>query len=86
MRAIIRMSIDKENNGALRNALRDILQNAGFHLTPATGTYENTSITMAQLGMLMQQFWQTAANPETVPALQDDAHVDHVWFYTDETE
>ena len=86
MRAIIRISIDNETNGALRNALRDILQNAGFHLTPATGTYENTSITMSQLKMLMQEFWQTAAHPDTVPSLQNDAHVDHVWFYTDETE
>ena len=84
MRAIIRMSINKESNGVLSLALRAILEDAGFHLTPATGTYENTSITMAQLEVLMQQFWQTAANPDTLPALQHDAHVDHVWFYTDE--
>lgn len=86
MRAILRMSINGEGNSVLRNALRRILENHGFHLTNATATYENVNISIAQLGSLMQEFWQTAANPEETVGSNPGVHVDHVWFYTDEAK
>ncbi len=83
MRAIIRVSINGENNGALRNALAGILTGSGFALTNATATYEHAGISIAELSEVMRRFWVTAADPTGVPAIQEGAHLDHAWFYVD---
>jgi hypothetical protein len=84
MRAIIRISVDGEADGKLRNAMKAILTNYGFVLTGATATYENQNITLADLAKVMQAFWTLAENPATVPNVNPAAHLDHVWIYVDE--
>lgn len=78
MRAIIRYSVDGEQDGQLSDKLRAILQNAGFVLNRnVTATYEHNMISEHSLAQTMQNFWQQALNPP------NQAHVDHVWMYCD---
>lgn len=78
MRAIVRYSVDGEQDGQLSNRLRAILQTAGFMLNPhVTATYEHDSISEQQLAGTMLSFWQQAMNPP------NKARVDHVWMYCD---
>ncbi len=78
MRAIVRFSVDGEKDSRLRNALCAILTQAGFVLNPhVTATYEHVSIIEHGLAEVMLDFWQQAMDPP------NDAHVDHVWMYSD---
>lgn len=78
MRAIVRYSVDGEQDGQLSNRLGAILQLAGFVLNPhVTATYEHNAISEHRLAQTMQSFWQQAVNPP------NRAHVDHVWMYCD---
>lgn len=84
MRAIIRISIDQEKNGALRNALVAILEQNGFVPTNATATFENPNIDIQAFAHVMCQYWNTAATPQGVGGIQVGAHLDHTWIYVDE--
>lgn len=78
MRAIIRFSVDGEQNSALRNKLAAALENGGFVLNPrVTATYENDDIEEHALGSVMLDFWHEANNPP------NNARLDHVWMYAD---
>jgi len=78
MRAIIRFSIDGEQDGALRNNLANILTAAQFALNPnVTATWEAAGITALDLSRTMRAFWHTAETH------QGPGHIDHVWTYCD---
>jgi len=77
MRAIIRFSVEQENNGALRNKLNKILIDADFIQAQNTATYERKGLQELGLGQILQDFWSTAhthAGP---------GRLDHFWMYLD---
>jgi hypothetical protein len=67
MRAIIRFSIDREKNGALRNKLLGRLRGAGFALQRNTATYEHADINAYELSTVLEDFWRTALAGELDP-------------------
>jgi hypothetical protein len=77
MRAIIRFSIDGEANSALRNKLSAVMNTSGFQILPNTATYENANITPSEHAVILNAFWDAAANH------QGSGKVDHFWMYTD---
>ncbi len=78
MRAIVRFSVDGEADGQLRNRLAGVLTNAGFALNPhVTATWEHPDIPPNDLAQTMADFWNAAHNPP------NNAHLDHVWMYSD---
>ena len=77
MRAIIRFSIDRENNSALRNKLAPILEGTGFQRGENTATYEHQNISQQSLGAALNQFWTTAN------AHEGPGRIDHFWMYSD---
>lgn len=81
MRAIIRLSIDREKNSALRNKLLARLKSHGFRLQPRTATYENPDIDDRGLGQALSDFWNTAELHRK--HLGKPGRVDHFWMYCD---
>lgn len=79
MRAILRFSIDNENNGHLRNNLANRLEQSGFVRNQNTATYEHQNITKQQLAAVLGDFW-TRAHQHNGPG-----RVDHFWMYSDRT-
>ena len=79
MRAIIRFSLNNDEESRLRNPLYNILVGQyGFTKHGGkTATYENTDISEAQFSKVMCDFWDQAVNPP------NDASIDHVWAYCD---
>ena len=77
MRAIIRFSVDSDNNGALRNELNKVLTDAGFAEAPNTTTYERHGLQPLSLGAIVQDFWSTAHHHTGFGRL------DHFWMYAD---
>jgi hypothetical protein len=79
VRAILRFSVDNEQNSALRNRLSNRLVQAGFVRNANTATYEATHISAANLAAVLQAFWNDAhghAGP---------GRIDHFWMYSDRT-
>jgi hypothetical protein len=81
MRAIIRFSIDREKNGALRNKLLGRLRKAGFVLQKNTATYENPAINSYELSVVLEDFWRT--NRTHTVTKGPRGRVDHFWMYCD---
>lgn len=78
MRAIVRFSVDGENDTPLRNQLRAVFMSAGFVLNQnVTGTYEHPMISGHQLAQTMLHFWQMAMHAPNA------AHIEHIWIYCD---
>ncbi len=81
MRAIIRFSIDREKNGALRNKLLSRLRSAGFSLQRNTATYEHPNINSYEMSVFLEDFWRTAKNHRVASGPR--GRVDHFWMYAD---
>jgi hypothetical protein len=69
MRVTIRFSLNSDTDSALGNKLKTALRNAGFAIAappdtmvPGTATYEVANMQVSQLGPVLQQFWDAAAN------------------------
>ena len=77
MRAIIRFSVDSDNNSALRNELNKVLTDAGFAEAPNTATYERSGVQALGLGVILRDFWNIAHNHTGFGRL------DHFWMYAD---
>lgn len=78
MRAIVRYSVEGEQDEQLNNRLREVLQKAGFvpNLHVAA-TYEHNAISGPQLAQAMLDFWDQASHSPW------HAHLEHVWMYSD---
>ncbi len=77
MRAIIRFSVDNEQNRALGNKLTKVLTDAGFTAAANTATYERVGLQAHGLGQILQEFWSTAH------AHAGPGRIDHFWMYSD---
>ncbi|TJZ82023.1 hypothetical protein [Paracoccus hibiscisoli] len=77
MQAIIRFSLQHDQNGRLWNRLQRVLQDAGFVRRANTATHRHPDISATDLAVALQQFWETVAGvPET--------RMDHFWMYSEE--
>lgn len=77
MQAIIRFSIDGDQNSALRNKLAGVLQGAGFGKKANTATWVNDAIDTDGLAAATSAFW-TTAHTHTGPG-----KVDHFWMHSE---
>ncbi len=77
MRTIVRFSVDRENNSALRNKLAGVLRRAGFTKARNTGTYEHGQIGEAGVCTVLGTFWNAADNHP------GPGRIDHFWMYSD---
>jgi hypothetical protein len=77
MRAIARLSIDHERNGALRNKLYAVFRRHGFHRRRNTATYETTNIDEAGLSAALGDFWNAATTHD------GPGRIDHFWMHID---
>jgi hypothetical protein len=80
MWAIIRFSVNNENNSALRNKLRDALK-THIRLKENTGTYRTwrkRGITEKEMALVLKRFWSAASSH------QGPGYLDHFWMYTEQ--
>ena len=78
MRAIIRFSLDDDQDGALNGKLRKYLEKRGFKKLPGnTGTYEHRKNTERKLSFTTRNFWMKITNHN------GPGHIDHFWMYAD---
>ncbi len=79
MRAIIRFSVNREQNGRLTNKLRKLLKTEnGFTWTRGrTATYEHPAIDPHRLSDVMYEFWSIVHSE--LPSIS----IDHFWMYSD---
>jgi len=82
MRTIVRYSVNGELDNRLGNALRKILEEAGFQRI-GTASWEHRNIAIKDFASSMNDFWQTAGNPQAAVGAAPAVSVDHVWVYTD---
>jgi hypothetical protein len=81
MRAVLRVSITGEQNGALRNALVAVAEKHGFKTDPGganTGTWQTHSITEQQYAAFISEYWNAIANHA------GPGRLDHIWTMTDQ--
>jgi hypothetical protein len=71
MRVTIRFTLNTDTNSALGNKLNATLTNAGFAIAPppdtmlpGTATYRMANMQVSQLGPVLQEFWDAAANDD----------------------
>jgi hypothetical protein len=81
MRAIIRFSIDNENNSALRNKLQAVLRKHGFSNKKSTATYsgKGPKNDAKKLADALHAFWMKLYNH---PA-HGPGKLDHFWMYVE---
>jgi len=70
------MSLNNDQNSALRNMLVPILEGAGLVRQTKTATYEG-DISLSDLRDMMRLFWRT------MDTYLGPAYLDHFWMYAD---
>lgn len=77
MRVILRFSLNRDTGSALRNALKDILEQHDIWWTGRmTATYEG-NVPIGTVRNAMRAFWNCAAHHP------GPGEVDHFWMYSD---
>ena len=79
MRAIIRFSVDGEEDNKLGLRLRKILTDGKFRNSFNTGTYENNRVSVRGLAFVLEAFWSEAAAHK---GPRNPGKLDHFWMYT----
>ena len=81
MRAIIRFSLNGDENSSLRNRLRDVLKNKRFLADPGganTSTWQNHHISVPDYADVIARFWETVAKHS------GPGKMDNFWAYCDQ--
>jgi len=81
-RAIVRISLNKDSNSALRNAVAATLTKAGFERTK-TGTWEIETSDEAALLRAIRTATRQVQDPTRVSGVSKNVVLDHLWVYID---
>src|SRR5689334_18100132 len=81
-RVIIRISFFHDTGSRLRNHLAPMFAAMGLQNT-LTGTWESPGVGLAQAATQMNLVLQACANPQTVPGIDIQAALNHLWVYID---
>jgi hypothetical protein len=81
-RVIIRVSYFHDHGSRLRNHIATLFTAMGLHNTN-TGTWESPSVSLAQASAQLAQVLQVLANPRSVPGVDAQALLNHLWVYID---
>lgn len=86
-RVFIRFSINGDN-GSLTTCMSKMLTDSGFDKV-GTGEYHNSSMTQANMGNVLGEFWRAVAHPTVAfsgTSFPPDVHIDHIWIYSGTVE
>jgi hypothetical protein len=81
-RVIVRISFFHDLGSRLRNHLVPMFAAMGLHNT-RTGTWESSSVGLAQAAAQMNSVLQVLANRQAVPGVDPQAALNHLWVYID---
>lgn len=81
-RVIIRISYFHDTGSRLRNHLVPMFNAMGLRNT-LTGTWESPTVGLAQAASQMNLVLQALANPQTIPGVDPQAALNHLWVYID---
>jgi hypothetical protein len=81
-RVIVRVSYFHDHQSRLRNHVAGLFTAMGLHNTN-TGTWESDAVPLAQAAAQMSQVFQVLADPQTVPGVDPQAALNHLWVYVD---
>jgi hypothetical protein len=81
-RVIIRISYFHDLGSRLRNYIATLFTSMGLQNTN-TGTWEFPSVRPAQASAQLTQVLQALADPRSVPGVDPQALLNHLWVYID---
>lgn len=81
-RVIIRISFFHDMGSRLRNHLAPMFNAMGLQNT-ITGTWESPTVDLAQAAAQLDRVLQALADPQTVPGVDPQAALNHLWVYID---
>jgi hypothetical protein len=81
-RAIVRLSLNKDTNSALRNPIAEILKDAGFENTK-TGTWELESTSRKSILAAIRKATRLIEDPSRAQGANPAVVLDHLWIYID---
>lgn len=83
-RAILRFSLNRDTNSALRNAIAAELRRRNFRRTK-TGTWECDDLDSPELAMrAIREVTRRIQNPQGVSGTNPRVILDHLWVYVDQ--
>jgi hypothetical protein len=81
-RVIVRVSYFHDSQSRLRNHVAALFVAMGLQNTH-TGTWESPAVPLAQAAARLSQVMQALANPQTLPGVDPQAALGHLWVYID---
>jgi hypothetical protein len=81
-RVIVRISYFHDHQSRLRNHIAAFFAAMALHNTN-TGTWESAAVPIAQAAAQLSLILQALANPQTVPGVDPQAVLNHLWVYID---
>ena len=81
-RVIVRISYFHDMQSRLRNHVAGLFAAMGLQNTN-TGTWESAAVPLAQAAVRLAQVLQVAADPQSVPGVDPQPALNHLWVYVD---
>ena|ERR1700722_118542 len=81
-RVIVRVSYFHDSQSRLRNHVAGLFVAMGLQNTH-TGTWESSAVPLARAAAQLSRVMQAIANPQSVPGVDPQAALGHLWVYID---